>query len=159
MPHLQCYSYYRLVNVLHWISVDLPIICDVGQFELTWEGRQFSHERFRLDVSMYTCVLPIFPLRRASFPDLYITLKLYLFIFIHLFAQCRLPAITDPPRRSRIKGHNYRSSNSLDVPACVKTKQKQKQKTSPLESESWTAGTRCRQRLSTSHSCRLSRAG
>ena len=30
------------------------------------------------------------------------------------------PAITDPPRHSRIKGHNYRSSNSLDVPACVK---------------------------------------
>ena len=32
------------------------------------------------------------------------------------------PAITDPPRRSRIKGHNHRSSNSLDVPACVKKK-------------------------------------
>ena len=30
------------------------------------------------------------------------------------------PAITDPPHRSRIKGHNYRSSNSLDVPACAK---------------------------------------
>ena len=36
------------------------------------EGRQFSHERFGLDVNMYTRVLPFFPLRRASFPDLYI---------------------------------------------------------------------------------------
>ena len=27
-----------------------------GQFELTWEGRQFSHERLGLDVNMYTCV-------------------------------------------------------------------------------------------------------
>ena len=35
------------------------------------------------------------------------------------------PAITDPPRRSRIKGLNYRSSNSLDVPACVKQNKKQ----------------------------------
>ena len=32
------------------------------------------------------------------------------------------PAVTDPPRRSRIKGHNYTSSNSLDVPACVQKK-------------------------------------
>ena len=32
------------------------------------------------------------------------------------------PAITDPPRRSLIKGHNYRSSKFLDVPACVKLK-------------------------------------
>ena len=55
------------------------------------------------------------------------------------------PAITDPPRRSRIKGHNYRSSNNLDVPACVKQKQKNKQ--TPSQSESWTAGTRCRQRV------------
>ena len=84
-------------------------------------GRQFSYEQFRLDVNMYTCVLPIFLLRRASFPDLHINFKLC-FIFIHLFAQCRLPAITDPPRRSRIKGHNYRSSNSLELPACVKKK-------------------------------------
>ena len=65
-------SYYRLVNVLHWI------ICDVGQFELTWERRLFSHERFGLDVNMYE-FYKFYRLGEQIFQT-YI-FKLYLFYF------------------------------------------------------------------------------
>ena len=45
--HLQCSSCCRLVNLLHQITVNLPVICCVGQFDLVWEMRQVTEERFR----------------------------------------------------------------------------------------------------------------
>ena len=40
--HLQCYSYCCLVNLLHCITVNLPVICGIDRFELVLEGRQVT---------------------------------------------------------------------------------------------------------------------
>ena len=77
--HLQCYSYSHLVNLLHWITVNLPVICGISQFELVLEGRQVAQERSGHNALMF---YQLFRLCKQVFLMSYISM-LFFFFFLN----------------------------------------------------------------------------